>query len=63
MKTMRLLYDDLGLDTKKAQQYIFKEKAYWIPLSQVKDVNLTAQIIVLPEWLVIKKGLEGYEIT
>ncbi len=61
-KTMTLIYDEIGRPSKCARQYLFDHKWEWIPLSQIRDEDLTKQVIIIPEWLAVKKGLEAYEL-
>jgi len=57
---VKIAYDDIVRQTKKAVLYQIDDDEYWIPLSQIKEIDLISQWFVLPYWLVEKKGLEKY---
>ena len=59
-KYLKISFDDIYQETKKAVHYEIDGKKYWIPISQIKDVYLIGKFLVLPEWLVESKGLEQY---
>jgi len=53
---------EIKWETESAYLVFDGANEVWIPKSQVGFVNLTQQLVTLPEWLVIEKGLEGYEL-
>jgi len=61
-KVVELIYDDILIDRPHLQaiQYKFGDEKVWIPRSQIKNEDLVKQTLVLPEWLIISKGLEAY---
>jgi len=59
-KEMIVIYDGQLCDTGRARLFRFGDDEAWIPESQILWEDRTANELLLPEWLVIEKGLEGY---
>lgn len=59
---MKIIYDEIKKQTQKAILIQCGDDKFWIPTSQIQSEDLVGQILEIPEWLAIKKGLEQYEI-
>jgi len=59
-KEVILLYDGQLRDTGRARLFKFGDEKAWIPESQILWEDREANEILLPEWVVVEKGLEGY---
>lgn len=50
-------YDELIRSTEKAYLLIIEGDPYWIPKSQVEELDKDNMTITIPEWLTKEKGL------
>lgn len=60
--TVELKYDEMLHETELAYLLRFDTEEEWIPKSQVESIDEDNCTVELPEWLVLKKGLENYEV-
>lgn len=58
---MRIKFNEIVHGTEKATLFRFDEEEVWLPLSQIEDLDTAEQTVEVADWLVEKKGLEGYE--
>jgi hypothetical protein len=52
-----LEFDDLKAETDKAYLVEIDGDEYWIPKSQVEDIDEGAMVIEMTEWIALEKGL------
>jgi len=60
MVILDVIFDDVEYETEKAYLLNIDGEKYWIPKSQVEDLDEELKIITLPEWLINEKGLDMY---
>lgn len=59
---MKVFFDAILRQTRKACEFKFGDRRVWIPESQILKEDLGLQWIDLPEWLVRAKELEEFRL-
>lgn len=57
-ETVGIAFDDVKASTKRAALFVIKGDQVWIPFSQLKDVDVVAQVLICSSWIAGEKGLE-----
>lgn len=61
-KLVELKFDEEVGSTAKAICLKFDEQLVWLPKSQLESLDLVNNVVELPRWLALEKGLEEYEV-
>lgn len=62
-KELIVAHDGQLRDTGRVRLIKFGDDKAWIPESQMLWEDEEANELLLPTWVVIEKGLEGYQMT
>jgi len=54
---VEISFDEIKAETDKAKLFIIEEEEYWIPVSQIEDIDDENNIVYLTQWIAEQKEL------